>query len=87
MDSELSIGSIPMTVQGLKEEVEEMESDMEIDEADLMDNLSMEDDVEDKKSEKAIASQAESKSVKSPEKKQKAPASQEDIEEELSEDE
>jgi hypothetical protein len=56
MDSELSIGSIPMTVQGLKEEVEEMESDMEIDEADLMDNLSMEDDVEDKKSEKAIAS-------------------------------
>jgi hypothetical protein len=56
MDSELTIGSIPMTVQGLKDEVEDLESDMDIDEADLMDNLSMEDPVEDKKSEKAVAS-------------------------------
>jgi len=53
MDAELSIGAIPMTLANLKAEVDEVESEMDIDEADLLDNLSMsEEAVEEKKSDK-----------------------------------
>jgi hypothetical protein len=41
MDSELTIGSIPMTVQNLKDAEADDFSDLDINEADLLDNLSM----------------------------------------------
>jgi len=65
MDSECSVGSISMTSAMMKAEVdEESLGDLEVDEADLMDNLSMEEPAEEKQSEKA-----EVKSLKESEKK------------------
>jgi hypothetical protein len=52
MDSELTIGSIPMTVQNLKDAQADDLSDLDINEADLLDNLSMGSEAEEKKSEK-----------------------------------
>jgi len=74
MDAELTIGAIPMTLANLKAEVDEVESEMDIDEADLLENLSLsEEAVEEKKSDK-MASQADVKSHKSVEKKPKQAA-------------
>ena len=64
MDSECAVGSISMTTAMMKAEVDEDSlGDLEVDEADLMDNLSMEEPAE-KQSEKA-----EVKSHKNSEKK------------------